>query len=120
MSDPTAVPPAAAGGDGGLGDLPLLAGATAFLGVEVDTSQTAQATKGAVISGALPNGAAAAAGIGQGDVITSLGGSSIDSANTLTNVIGRYHPGDKVPVIWTDASGQTHQATVTLANGPAA
>ncbi|HET9078699.1 MAG TPA: trypsin-like peptidase domain-containing protein, partial [Acidimicrobiales bacterium] len=95
-------------------------GATAFLGVEVDTSPTAQTTKGAVISAALPNGAAAAAGLGQGDVITSLGGKTIDSANTLTNVIGQYHPGDKVPVQWTDSTGQTHQATVTLGNGPAA
>ncbi|HET9077433.1 MAG TPA: trypsin-like peptidase domain-containing protein [Acidimicrobiales bacterium] len=95
-------------------------GATAFLGVEVDTSQQAANTQGAVISGAIPNGPAAAAGIARGDVITSLGGSPVDSANALTNLISRYHPGDKVPVQWTDPNGGTHTATLTLAHGPAA
>ena len=95
-------------------------GATAFLGVEVDTSASAANTQGAAISGAIPNGPAAAAGIGQGDVITSLGGSTVDSPTTLTNLISRYHPGDKVQVQWTDASGGAHSTTVTLANGPAA
>ncbi len=95
-------------------------GATAFLGVEVNTSPSAAGTQGATISGAIPNGPAAGAGIGAGDVITSLGGSPVDSPNSLTNLIGRYHPGDRVSVQWTDPSGGTHSATVTLANGPAA
>ena len=95
-------------------------GATAFLGVEVDTSSSASNTPGAVISQAIAGGPAAQAGIGQGDVIVSLGGSAVDTPGTLTNLIGRYHPGDKVPVTWTDPSGQSHSATVTLATGPAA
>lgn len=95
-------------------------GDTAFLGVEVDTSQQAAGTPGAVISRVLPNGAAANAGITQGSVITSLGGSAVDSPTTLTNLIGRYHPGDKVSITWSDQNGQTHTTTVTLAKGPAA
>ncbi len=95
-------------------------GPTAFLGVEVDTSPSASTTQGAAISGAIPNGPASAAGIGAGDVITALGGSPVDSSNALTNLISRYHPGDKVSVQWTDSSGASHTATVTLANGPAA
>ena len=95
-------------------------GATAFLGVEVNTAPSAAGTQGATISGTIPNGPAAGAGIGAGDVITSLGGSPVDSPNSLTNLIGRYHPGDRVSVQWTDPSGGTHTATVTLATGPAA
>ena len=30
------------------------------------------------------------------------------------------HPGDSVTIGWTDQAGQTHTATVTLINGPAA
>lgn len=95
-------------------------GDTAFLGVEVDVSSQAAGTSGAVIKDTLPGGAAAAAGITGGSVITSLGGSSVDSPSTLTNLISRYHPGDKVSVSWTDPNGQNHTASVTLANGPAA
>lgn len=95
-------------------------GATAFLGVEVETSQQANGTAGAVISRVLPNSAAQSAGIVNGSVITSLGGSPVDSPTALTNLIGRYHPGDKVSIGWTDPSGQPHTATVTLRTGPAA
>jgi hypothetical protein len=34
-------------------------------------------------------------------------------------VIERYHPGDKVSVVFTNQDGQTQTATVALANGPA-
>lgn len=95
-------------------------GDTAFLGVEVDTSQQAAGTSGAVIRRVIPNGAAAAAGITDHSVITSLGGAPVDSPATLTNLIGRYHPGDKVSISWTDPTGQAHTTTVTLGNGPAA
>ena len=54
----------------------------------------------------------------QGDVITSLGGKTIGTANDLTSDMGAYHPGDKVTIGWTDGSGQTHTATVQLSSGP--
>jgi S1-C subfamily serine protease len=95
-------------------------GDTAFLGVEVDTSSRAAGTPGAVISRVLPNGAAQAAGLTDGSVITALGGASVDSPNTLTSLMSRYHPGDKVSITWSDPNGQTHTATATLAKGPAA
>lgn len=95
-------------------------GATAFLGVEIDTSPAASAAQGAVVQRTLPGGAAAAAGIISGSVIVSLNGARVDSPTALTNLIGRYHPGDRVTIDWTDPSGQTHTTPVTLANGPAA
>jgi S1-C subfamily serine protease len=76
-----------------------------------------QAT-GAAVAGVVTNGPAQEAGLAQGDVITSLGGKSIGSADALTRAMAIYHPGDKVQVGWTDANGQTHTATVTLSSGP--
>jgi S1-C subfamily serine protease len=92
-------------------------GPTAFLGVEIDTTQ---GSGGALVSRILPGGAAAAAGVVNGSVITSLGGASVDSPAALTNLIGHYHPGDRVSIGWTGPGGQSHTTTVTLASGPAA
>ncbi len=93
-------------------------GATAFLGVEVSTSSAASPTSGAVVAGVIANGTAAAAGIVANDVITSLNGSTVTSPASLTNLISQLHPGDKISLGWTTASGQSHTATVTLASGP--
>jgi S1-C subfamily serine protease len=93
-------------------------GRTAFLGVEVNPNGSG--TPGAAISRTIPNGAAYAAGIVNGSVITSLGGATVDSSTTLTNLIAKYHPGDQVSISWTDPDGRSHTGTVTFANGPAA
>jgi S1-C subfamily serine protease len=103
---------------GGKGSSTVHIGATAFLGVEIDPN--GGRLSGAAVSQAISGGAADQAGITSGSVITSLGGATVDSSSTLTNLISRYHPGDKVQIGWTDANGQTHTATVTFANGPAA
>ena len=76
-------------------------------------------TSGAQIEGALSGSPAASAGLSAGDVITSIGGQSVTSATQMQSIIAAYHPGDKVSVSWTDASGQTQTATVTFASGPA-
>ena len=73
-----------------------------------------------MVSHALPGGAAAAAGIVDQSVITNLGCSAVDSPSSLTNLMSRYHPGDQVSISWNDPGGQSHTATVTLADGPAA
>ena len=92
-------------------------GPTAFLGVLINPSNGN--SSGASLSQAVTGGPAAQAGLGAGDTITSLAGQTVDSPSTLTQLISKYHPGDKVQVGWTDSSGQTHHATVTLATGPA-
>jgi S1-C subfamily serine protease len=104
----------------GTGGTDIHLGETAFLGVGVSVNQAGTATSGAVVKNTLSGGPAAAAGIGAGDTITSLGGSPVTSPADLTNLIGHYHPGDRVSVQWTSANGSTHTATVTLAKGPAA
>jgi S1-C subfamily serine protease len=101
-------------------------GPTAFLGVELapsggssDPFAGGSTTSGAAISGVTNGGPAGQAGLGQGDVITSLGGQTVASQSDLTAAIAKYRPGDRVQVGWTDASGASHTATVTLGSGPA-
>jgi S1-C subfamily serine protease len=94
-------------------------GATAFLGVGIAPSDY-QTSAGVTIEGAEPGTPAYAAGLTQGDVITSVAGQQVSSGTSIQQVLERYHPGDKISISWTDTSGQSHTATVTLANGPAA
>jgi S1-C subfamily serine protease len=100
-------------------------GATGLLGVEVEPASNAaqsgiQAGQGAVVAGVVPNDPAASAGLAQGDVITAAGGHTVTSPSSLQSALEQYHPGDRVTIGWTDQSGQTHSAVVTLVNGPAA
>jgi len=62
---------------------------------------------------------AAVAGLTAGDTITAVDGQAVTSAQGLTTVMQHHHPQDRVSIQWTDASGATHSATVTLATGPA-
>jgi S1-C subfamily serine protease len=94
-------------------------GATAFLGVEIANSSE-QASSGVTLAGAASGTPAAAAGLSAGDVITSVAGQSVSSGTGIQQVLEGYHPGDKVSISWTDTNGQSHTATVTLANGPTA
>jgi len=125
-------------------------GATGFLGIEVSSSAStgtggdgsgygngygngygggygyggfgdgSSTTSGATIAGVLSGSPAAGSGLTAGDVITAVGGQSVTSSSQIQSILGAYHPGDKVSISWTDASGQSQTATVTLASGPAA
>jgi S1-C subfamily serine protease len=103
-------------------------GATGFLGVELATSGSSssggfsgggQSGSALTVEGTLSGSPAAQAGLSAGDVITSIDGQSVSSQSDLQAAIGQHHPGDQVTIGWTDQSGQTHTATVTLASGPA-
>ena len=105
-------------------------GGTGFLGVSVQSSNNSSnspfgggngsSTSGATVVGVLPGSAAGNAGLAQGDVITALNGTAVNSASDLSNLLVPHHPGDTVQLQWTDQSGQTHSASVTLASGPPA
>jgi len=94
-------------------------GETAFLGVGIASSDQQSGT-GVTIQGAQSGTPAASAGLTGGDVITSVAGQTVSSGTSIQQVLERYHPGDKVSIAWTDTSGQSHTAPVTLATGPAA
>jgi S1-C subfamily serine protease len=103
--------------DSGQGTASVHIGPTAFLGVLVSVQNSS--TSGATLARAVPGGPAALAGLGGGDVITAIDGRAVDKPATLTSLILRYHPGDKVQLAWSDGTGQSHRATVTLGTGPA-
>ena len=99
-------------------------GPTGLLGVGVMPAGQAAANgiqggSGAVVEQALPGTPATRAGITAGDVIVAAGGHRVSGPNGLQSALERYHPGDRVGITWTDQSGRTHSATLTLANGPA-
>jgi S1-C subfamily serine protease len=112
----------------GQGTSTIHVGSTAFLGVSVASDSNSQGngqtggsgTSGAQVAGVLNGGAAQAAGIAEGDVITSVDGKTISSSSGLSAALVGHHPGDKVTIGWTDTAGQTHSASVALRSGPPA
>src|SRR5664279_2295939 len=78
-----------------------------------------QTTSGVVVAGVDDSGPAASAGIRTGDVITSVDGRAVDGASTLRTVMASTRAGQSVPVGWTDASGQSHSASIALGTAPA-
>ena len=110
--------------DGGQASSTVHIGATAFLGVQIAGSSQGQGfqqtTQGVAIAGTESGTPAANAGLGDGDVITSLDGKSVSTGTDIQEILVGHHPGDKVNVAWTDPEGQSHTATLTLGTGPAA
>ena len=78
------------------------------------------ASGGATVAGVVNGSAAAQAGLAEGDVITSVAGHTIASSTDVSSALAAHHPGDKISLSWTDQSGQSQTATVTLGSGPAA
>jgi S1-C subfamily serine protease len=96
----------------------LHVGPTAFLGVLIATAGTNNA--GARIANVVSGGTAATAGIVTGDVITSINGAKISSPSNVSKALLPLHPGDRVTLTWTTATGHTMSASTILKAGPAA
>ncbi len=97
------------------------AGATAFLGVEVESTgyfRGPSFPSGALVDAVFPASPAAKAGLVDGDVITSLNGHSITSPTSLTNAVLAASPGMKAAFTWVDQYGRSHRVTVKLGSGP--
>ncbi|HET9691922.1 MAG TPA: trypsin-like peptidase domain-containing protein, partial [Acidimicrobiales bacterium] len=99
-------------------------GETGFLGVSVAADSGVPGSigsgNGAQVSSVIAGSPADKAGITGGDTITAVDGTPISSSTDLTNTLRSHHPGDSVNVTWTDQSGASHSAAITLAAGPAA
>ena len=91
-------------------------GATAFLGVQVQSAAYAD-TSGVLVEGVVANGPIAQAGLTTGDVITAVDGTSVGDPTTLVNLLLTHHPGDSVMLSWTDQTGTPQTSTVTLGSG---
>jgi S1-C subfamily serine protease len=93
----------------------LESGHRGALGVVVRTG-----AGGTAVVSVTPGEAAASAGIGPGDVITSVAGIPVASLADLNHVMQDRRPGDNVTVGWRDAHGGAHSAGVSLSAGPPA
>jgi S1-C subfamily serine protease len=109
----------------GTGSATVHIGGTAFLGIDVSSLQSSPfaggngaTSSGVMIAGVVSDGSAAAAGLTEGDVITTVDGTTVSTASGLQSIILAHKPGDEVDVAYTDATGQNQTATVTLGSGP--
>ena len=92
-------------------------GATAFLGVQLGNNPSFVG-QGATIVGVVPGAPAEAAGLVPGDVIVAVAGRAVSGPSDIAPIILAHKPGDKVTITYSDASGQSQSASVTLASGP--
>ncbi|PZQ88193.1 MAG: septum formation initiator [Leifsonia xyli] len=105
-------------------------GAPAFLGVGIASTQSTSGnggrsggsttTSGATIAGVYADTPAAEAGLEAGDTITAVDGVAVADADALSELLSGYQPGDAVTITWTDTTGASYSAMVTLIAGPAA
>jgi S1-C subfamily serine protease len=93
-------------------------GSTGYLGVEIESG--AQADGGSIsgVAGVITGSPAQVAGLAVGDVITSVNGQSVGSANALTELLNPFRSGEKVTIGWTNSLSQTETASVRLSSGP--
>jgi S1-C subfamily serine protease len=94
-------------------------GPVAFIGIQIASGQNSR-TPGIVIGDVIPGEPADTIGLQAGDVVTSIAGVAVTSPTQLTLEMQHLHPGQSVPLSWTDTGGQAHTAPITLASGPAA
>ena len=91
-------------------------GPPTLLGVGVAAGDQGADVPGVIIREALRGGPAEAAGLVDGDVVTTIDGAPLDSATALTQILDRHYPGDVVDLTWIDRSGQQRTGKATLAS----
>ncbi len=91
-------------------------GPPTLLGVGVAAGDQGADVPGVIIREALRGGPAEAAGLVNGDVLTTIDGAPLDSATALTQILDRHYPGDVIDLTWVDRSGQQRSGKATLAS----
>ena len=69
---------------------------------------------GALVCDTYPGAPAQTAGLAGGDVITSVNGSTVSTANGLTSLMSSSKPGAQLSIVYVDENGTRHTTTVTL------
>ncbi|GAA1658723.1 hypothetical protein GCM10010977_09060 [Citricoccus zhacaiensis] len=75
---------------------------------------TDSAASGALVVEVAPGSAAESAGLVAGDTVTALDGTEVADSSELSDQVSSLDPGDSVSLVWTDADGAEHTATVDL------
>ena len=92
-------------------------GTTPFLGLSVPSQD--DAPSGVTVADVVPGGPAAQAGIAQGDVITAINGTAINSFGDLSNALLQYSAGTTVTLsVISGETGLTSSVSVKTASGP--
>jgi S1-C subfamily serine protease len=86
---------------------------------QLEPGPSAPVDSGALVVGVEAGTPAAEAGIEQGDAITMFDGTAVSTPTALTRLVQAESPGDTAEVSWVDLAGETHEARVVLAAGPA-
>jgi S1-C subfamily serine protease len=103
------------GGGFGGGTSPTCYSSDRNLGVP---STIAPVSSGTLIIGVICSGPAQAAGMTAGSVITAVNGQAIGAPDSLTKIVGKYHPGTTISVTWVSPSGQRTTSRLGLTAGP--
>jgi S1-C subfamily serine protease len=118
---------------GGKAGSHILLGQSGFMGIGVDSTSDAQqclansgvgvnyqvpAKSGALVCSVYPGTPAAKAGLAAGDVITSVNGQAVSSANGLTTIMRKYKPGNTISLGYVTANTHSHTSSLTLIAGP--
>jgi S1-C subfamily serine protease len=105
-------------------------GATAFLGIEVETAAASPysglggtpsqstTTSGVPVAGTVAGTPAASSALVAGDVITSVNGQSVTTITSLDKILQTLKPGDSVQVDYTTTSGAQSTLDLVLGSGP--
>jgi serine protease Do len=89
-------------------------GPPTLLGVGVNGRNQPESLPGVIIFEVLRGGPAERAGLHDGDVLLSIDGAQLNSANALTDVLDRHYPGDVIDLVWIDRAGQQQNGKATL------
>jgi S1-C subfamily serine protease len=88
--------------------------------IETQSSCSLTVNSGALVAGTEADSPADNAGLGECDVIVSVGGKGVATTSDLNEAMFPYHPDETVSVRWVDQSGNSHTADLTLIAGPPA
>lgn len=91
----------------------VLGGGSAFLGVQLSTTDTST-----TLAGVVADSPASDLGLASGDSITAVGGTPVATAGQLRSAVASHKAGDTIAVTWTDSSGTSHSRSLTLTTGP--
>jgi S1-C subfamily serine protease len=91
-------------------------GPPTLLGVGVNGRSQSESLPGVILFEVLRGGPAEQAGLHDGDVLLSIEGAQVNSANELTDVLDRHYPGDVVDLVWIDRAGQQLNGKATLSS----
>lgn len=93
----------------------LLGVAIQDVSADLITAKELKVERGVYISATNPNGAAADAGLLEGDVITKVDDRKIETASELQEYLGQFRPGDKVKVSY-KRGNEVKLTTIILKN----